>query len=360
MRGDLLDRQALNRALLERQLLLRRAELPAAAAIEQLVGLQAQAPNAPYVALWSRLERFQAGELAALVQSGAAVRAPLLRATIHLVTARDGRTMRPVVQNVLARAFMGTAFARNLGGLDLDEVADAGRRLLMERPRTRVELGALLAERWPDRDAVSLAQAVTYLVPVRQVPPRGIWGARGPATWATTRVGANAAPDELLLRYLAAFGPASLRDIRTWSGLIGLRDVIERLRPRLGSFRDELGNELLDVPGAPLPDRDTPAPPRYLPEYDNILLSHADRARVMAEGRRVPLLPGNGGVSGTLLVGGFFRGTWRITRSRNGADLHVVPFERLSKEDTAEVAADGARLLAFTSADAEGHNVRVG
>ena len=136
--------------------------------------------------------------------------------------------------------------------------------------------------------------------------------------------------------------------------------MIERLRPRLGSFRDELGNELLDVPGAPLPDRDTPAPPRYLPEYDNILLSHADRARVMAEGRRVPLLPGNGGVSGTLLVGGFFRGTWRITRSRNGADLHVVPFERLSKEDTAEVAAEGARLLAFTSADAEGHNVRVG
>jgi hypothetical protein len=357
---EVLDRRALNRALLERQLLLRRADLPAAAAIEHLVGVQAQAPLAPYVGLWTRLEGFRADELAALITDGDAVRAPLMRATIHLTTARDSRAMQPVVRPVLARGFGGSPFARNLVGVDLDALVDAGRALLAERPRSRAELGRLLAEQWPDRDPISLAYAVTYLLPVIQVPPRGVWGTGGPAAWAPMQVGSDDAPDGLILRYLAAFGPATLPDIRTWSGLSGVRDAIERLRPRLRTFRDELGKELFDVPDAPLPDRDTPAPPRFLPEYDNVLLSHADRTRVMAPERRVPLLPGNGGVSGTVLVDGFFRATWKITRSGDTAELNVVPFARLSKEDTAALAAEGSRLLAFTSADAEGHNVTFG
>jgi hypothetical protein len=358
--SEILDRRTLNRALLERQLLLRRADLPAAAALEHLVGVQAQAPLAPYVGLWTRLEAFRPEELAALIADGDALRAPLMRATIHLVTARDGRAMQPVVRPVLARGFGGTPFARNLDGVDLDALVEAGRALLAERPLSRAELGRLLAEQWPDRDAISLAYAVTYLSPVLQVPPRGVWGAGGPAAWAPMQVDADDAPDELILRYLAAFGPATAADIRTWSGLSGLRDAIERLRPQLRTFRDELGKELFDVPGAPLPDRDTPAPPRFLPEYDNVLLSHADRTRIMAAERRVPLLPGNGGVSGTVLVDGFFRATWKITRSGGTAELNVVPFERLSKEDTAALAAEGSRLLAFTSADAEGHNVTFG
>jgi hypothetical protein len=359
MTTKVLDRRALNRALLARQLLLRRKRLPAAAAIEHLVGLQAQAPNAPYVALWSRLDRFRADELATLINDRKAVRVSLMRATIHLATDRDARAIRAVVQNVLVRGFHGSPFAKNLVGVDVDAVVEAGRALLAERPRTRAELGPLLAERWPDRDAISLACAVTYLSPVMQVPPRGIWGARGPAAWAPIEAGSDDAPDELILRYLAAFGPATVRDISTWSGLTGLRDVIERLRPRLRTFRDELGNELLDVPGAPLPHPETPAPPRFLPEYDNLLLAHADRSRIMAADRRVPLLPGNGGVSGTVLVDGFFRGTWKITSQGDAAELHVVPFERLSEEDAAAVAAEGLRLLAFTSPDAEGHDVRV-
>ena len=201
---------------------------------------------------------------------------------------------------------------------------------------------------------------MTYLLPVMQVPPRGVWGAGGPAAWAPTQADADDTPDDLILRYLGAFGPATLADIRTWSGLSGLRDSIERLRPQLRMFRDERGKELFDVPDAPLPDRDTPAPPRFLPEYDNVLLSHADRTRIMAPDRRVPLLPGNGGVSGTVLIDGFFGATWKITRCDNSAELHVMPFERLSKEDTAALAAEGSRLLAFTSADAEGHNVTFG
>jgi len=363
--GEVLGVRALNRATLARQLLLHRAKLSPVEAIEHLVGMQAQAPNAPYVGLWTRLDDFHPDELAQSVTERRAVRTPLMRATIHLVSARDCLVLRPVVQSALVRRFAGSPFARNLVGMDTEALLAAGRVLLGERPRTRAELGPLLGERWPDRDATSLAYAISYLLPLVQVPPRGIWGATGKATWTTAEawlgrpLATEPTPDELVVRYLAAFGPASVNDMQAWSGLTRLREATERLRPRLAAFRDEAGNELLDLPDAPRPDPDTPAPPRFLPEYDNVLFAHADRSRIIADDRRPPLFAGDGGVLGTVLVDGFLRGTWRLTHGPGTATLRIQPFTRLSATDAAAVADEGARLLSFTAADATTHDLQL-
>ncbi len=361
-----LSRRALNRATLDRQLLLSRSsDLTAAEVITRLVGLQAQTPNAPYVALWSRLEDFAHDDLAGLIESRQAVRIPLMRGTIHLVTTQDAITLRPLTQDVLTRAFNGQAFARNLKGLDLDEVTRAGRALCEERPRTRAELGKLLADRWPGRDTESLGVAITYLVAMLQVPPRGLWGQQGPIAWAPAETWLNAKlagkpePDQVIFRYLKAFGPASIADLRTWSGLTGLRDVAERLRPRLRAFRAESGTELLDLPDATLPDPETPAPPRFLPEYDNVLLSYADRTRLNPAGHRLPLLGGNGARAGTFLLDGEFSGTWKISVSPAAATLEITAFARLTADDEAALTDEGTRLLAFAAGQAASHDVRV-
>src|SRR2546430_3806768 len=352
--GDVLSQRAVNRATLGRQLLLHRATMSAAEAIGHLVGMQAQAPNAPYVALWSRLADFDPGELATLLRERRVVRGWFQRTTVHLVTARDALALRPLTQAVAARMFAGSPFSRGVAGLDVARLLPVGRALLEEAPRTRAELGRLLADRFPGHDGVSMAFAVNVLVPVVQVPPRGIWGASGPAalapleSWLGAPLDPESSVDALLLRYLGAFGPATVKDAQMWSGLTRLREVADRLRPRLRTFRDESGAELFDLPDAPRPDPGTPAPPRFLPEYDNLLLSHADRSRVIPDGRPVPLPPGNGGNVGTVLVDGSFRATWAIRRGDGRATLTVAPFVRLPRRDRAAVAGGGARLLAFT------------
>jgi hypothetical protein len=356
--------RALNRALLARQHLLRRTRMPTEAAIEHLVGMQAQAPNAPYVGLWSRLIDFRTGDLAKMVADRKAVRCPLMRTTLHLVTARDCLALRPTMQPVLERGFRtGSPFGRRLVGMDVDEVLAAGRALLAERPRTTAELGKLLGAHWPDRDATALAHAVRYLVPLVQLPPRGIWGAGGAPTWQTVEswlgqpLGQGIPLEEMVLRYLAAFGPASVRDVQAWCWLTRLDAVVEGLRPRLRTFRDERGRELFDLPDAPRPNPETPAPVRFLPEYDNVLLSHADRLRIMSADQPLRLPPGSGGVKGSVLVDGYYEGLWTSETEKGAATLTIEPFAPLSAPERDALAEEGLRLLAFTASGATSYDV---
>jgi hypothetical protein len=361
MTDERLTPNALNRATLARQLLIEPAGMPALAAIEHLVGMQGQAPHAPYVGLWTRLEGFRADELSELMSARRVVRGPLMRATLHLVSAPDFLRLRPIVQPVLERGFAGAPF--DIEGVDPQALIELGRSLLADRSHTRVELGAALGREWPDHDPASLAQAVTYLVPVVQVPPRGLWGAGGAARWATAEAwldgvgdGDRLSVEDLLLRYLAAFGPATVRDAQTWSGLTRLAEIADRLRGKLRAFRDDHGRELFDLPDAPRPDPSMPVPPRFLPEYDNLLLSHADRSRFITGAVQVPLPPGNGARFGTLLVDGRLSATWRITSDDDEAALHIEPFGRLSGREA--IAAEGERLLAFVVPGAATSDVR--
>jgi Winged helix DNA-binding domain len=317
---------------------------------EHLVGLQAQEPRDPYVALWSRSDSFRPEELEGLLLERKVVRTTLMRGTIHLVTDRDCLALRPALQRVCERLFWsGSPFGKRLGDVDVEEVVAAGRALLEEVPRTRAQLRTLLAGLWPDEDADSLANAVGYLVPLVQVPPRGLWSRSGRTTlttveaWLGRRVGPESAPDEAVLRYLAAFGPASVKDIAVWSGLTGVREIVERLPGELRTFRDERGAELLDVADAPLADPDTPVPVRFLPQYDNVFLSHADRSRIGDADDRPRLGFGDGRFFSMVLIGGFLRAAWRVEEG----DVVVKPARRLSKKDAAAVEAEGRRLATF-------------
>ena len=356
---DVLSPRALNRALLQRQGLLERQPGPALEWVERLVGLQAQEPPDPYVALWSRIRDFDPLELSDALGERRAARASLLRGTIHLVSARDCLGMHPLTQPLLNRVWK-SAWQKRLNGAPEDEIAAAGRELLAERPRPRAELQRLLAPHWPEAEPLALAYVVTYMLPLVQVTPRGQWRASAQATWALAEdwlgapLDAGATVDELVRRYLAAFGPAAVSDARTWCGLNGLRAVFERMRPELRTFRDERGRELFDVPDGPLPDPETPAPPRFLGTYDNLFLSHDDRARVHAglgPGLPVP----RGGWIGTLSVDGFFRAFWKLEVADGTATLSIDRFTPHPDDPPGSIdaiGAEGERLAAFVAPDA--------
>ena len=352
---DVLSDRALNRATLARQLLLRRRRRSAVETVERLAGLQAQEPLDPYLALWSRLDGFRPQELADALEGREVVRTVLMRGTIHLATGDDAFALRPLVQPVLdAELRRHPEFGPALHGIDLGPPVAAARELLAERPLTPRELRAEFADRFPRLDAGALAYACRNQLTLVQVPPRGLWGRTGGVRLATAdswlRRGPAGKPsiDALVLRYLAAFGPAAVADAATWSRLTGLRAAFERLRPRLVTFRDERGRELFDLPDAPRPDPATPAPPRFLPQYDNVLLSHADRSRfAAAPEHRALLADAWWGAHGSLLVDGAVRAVWRA----DDQALVVRHAGSLSKRAAAAVAAEGRRLLRFLGRD---------
>lgn len=349
----------LNRATLARQLLLVRAKTTPLAAIEQLAGLQAQVPRPPFLGLWTRVANFERADLHALIHARTAVRATMMRGTIHLVSARDYLALRAVLQPMLS-AGMRSILGKRLDNLDLDDLTKRARKLL---PATFDTVRKSLAPRFPNHDDRALGYAVRMHVPLVLVPTESRWSYPATAEFVPADVWLGAPPaacsaEALVLRYLAAFGPATARDAQAWSGVRKLGPVFEGLRDRLLVLRDEDDRELFDLPAAPRPSADVTAPVRFLPEYDNLMLAYADHARVIHPAPRPALTTKNGIIAATFLVDGRVAGTWTMERAKARATLTLAPFGKLTKAVLHELAAEGEALLRFVEPDATTFDVR--
>lgn len=356
-----LDDRALNRATLARQLLLERADLPAHDAIALLCGMQAQEPHAPYTGLWSRLRGFDPAELSGLLLERRVVRTHLMRRTVHLVTAEDALGWRARHAPMLRQRVLGT-YRSEFTGVDLDGLASDAEKLVADgEPRTMGELARALAGGRPGPATRALGEmVVAALVPMAQVPPRGLWGRGGGArnvalaVWLGRPVdpvatdGADPVGQALVRRYLAAYGPAATSDVRAWSGVAGLPGAVAAVRAELVAFRDSRGRELLDLPDAPRPDPDTPAPVRFLPAFDNALLGYQERGRIVADEHRGLSVAGERAV----LVDGRVAGTWTVEAST----VTVTPLRPLTSTERSEVEAEGGELARFLT---EGASDRV-
>ncbi|MGW6006063.1 winged helix DNA-binding domain-containing protein [Oerskovia enterophila] len=359
---------------------------PTLAEVDHLVGLQSQVPTTPYPGLWSRIDGFRTDDLADRFLDRSVTRIAVMRGTVHLVTADDALELPGVLRPLLESGVrVGSVHAKALVGTDLDDVAAAAQDLLAEGPLTSTDLGRLLGERWPDVHPQHLAYTARCYLPLVQVTPRGVWGANGPGTtttwttadaWTGRPSRALRDPDErfealvrLVRRYLTAFGPATVMDAQRWSGLTGLRDVVGHLRPELTTFTGPDGKELLDLPGAPRPGADAPAPLALVAEFDNLVLGHADRTRVVDDVRRKAITTVNGQVPGTVLVDGYVAATWKVRRSGprpaatpgGAAHLDVTPLgHTFTPAQRAALEERGDELLRFVAPEATEHVVVVG
>jgi hypothetical protein len=358
-----LTRRRLNRATLARQMLLRRERGSVVEAVERLCGMQAQEPRPPFPGLWSRLHGFRREDLHRALHDRTVVRGTLMRGTLHLTSAADYIAHRMTLQPMLTRSL--ALLGARAEGLDTDEVLPVARDLLAECPRTFGELRAALVEAFPDINDRALGFTVRMSLPLVMIPTEDRWGFPADSrfglaeNWLGTPVANEANLEALVLRYLAAFGPAAAGDVQQWSGLQGIKPVLESLRPRLALFHDERGRTLFDLPDAPRPAEETPAPPRFLPEFDNLLLSHIDRTRVLADEHRHFILGAkNGRIPATFLVDGWVAGTWRVERKKEAATLAITPFAALPKSTAAAVGEEGDALVRFLEDDAATFDVR--
>jgi hypothetical protein len=337
-----LTQRELNRTTLLRQLLLRRERLSPVRAVERLGGLQAQLPSSPYLALWARLERFERSALERALRRRNIVKALLMRATMHLVSARDYPYLDAAVREArtLTRV-RGT-------GRPPDELVERIVALTRERPRTRTEIMEALGfhSRTLEVDELRTYSWVLALGRLEQTPESAFYGFRGSPTYEPAdheHPPRGEAAAYAIRRYLAAFGPATRADVSQWSG-VPIRDLAPGFDAlRLRRFRDERGRELLDLPRAPLAQADVPAPPRLLPRWDELLLAHKDRTRVLAEGHRKAVIHKNGDVQQTFLVDGSVAGLWR----QEGDRIVLEPFAPLPGTARRELEDEAARLEAW-------------
>ncbi len=357
MANPVLTLRELNRTLLQRQMLLAREDTAPLAAVERLIGLQAQIPNPPYIGLWTRLVQFERDSLTSLMEQRQIVRAAMMRSTLHLVSSLDHQRFRPVIEPALIRA-LGAFFGQRGKGLDIEKLVRAARPFLTETPRSTGDLRALLSEIEPDRDPDALAYAVRTYLPLVQIPPGGTWGKGSLAAYLTADawLGVNGSAADLralFSRYLQAFGPASVRDFQAWSGTVKLDKALEPFTAELRAYQDERGQTLFDLTDHTLTPADTPAPVRFVPEYDNLLLSHADRTRIIADADRPKVFLSAGRVRSTILVDGFVSGVWKIEREKRAARLIIEPFRPITPADQLALVEEGERLLRFAEDTAE-------
>lgn len=362
-----LSLRQLNRALLARQFLLTRLHLPVFAAVSSLAGLQAQVQNPPYIGLWTRLQNFQRAELTEAMEQKEVVRATLMRSTIHLFNADDYCQFRPALQPALRRA-LNAFFGARARALTPEPLIEAAWEFFREGPRTFVELRAMLGKLAPDQDQDAMAYLIRAELPLVQVPPGGTWGYGGDVHYALSEpyLGQPLATEEtlpnLLRLYLGAFGPASIADMQAWSGLTKLKEVVQTMRDQLLVFQDEKGVELFDVLGGSMPREDKRAPVRFIPEYDNLIISHADRRRILPEAHRTKVFLSAARVRATFLVDGMVAGTWKVEKSGRGtqkrAMLIIEPFEPIAAQVEAELVEEGERLLRFVEDTAETIEIR--
>ncbi len=348
----------LSRATLARQMLLRREPLPVAEAVRRLFALQAQEPKPPFLALWSRLTDFAADELRAALRDATVLRVTLVRGTLHLVTAADYAAIRAPLQPVLAGSF--TALGDRAAGIDLARVLPAARTAFATGPMTFEELRRRLAPDFPGLDERVLGYAVRMNLPLVMAPSQDRWGYPRVSRFGLTRpFGAAADPDELVVRYLACFGPATAADAQTFTGLPRLKPVFDRLADRLVTFLDDRKRTLYDLPDAPRPAADAPAPPRFLADFDNLVLGYQDRTRFFADAFKSHVTTRNLRVRATFLLDGQIRGTWAISRTAKAATVTMTPFEPLSADAVATLEPEALALLRFAEPDSPAHRVAV-
>lgn len=358
----MLTNKTLNRALLARQMLLSRTPMSPLKAVAKLAGLQAQLARPPFVALWSRLQDFKRDSLLELYHQRKLVRATMMRATIHTVSAKDYIAFRQTIQPALTSA-MNSVF-RNGSQIDQHAILAAAQRLFSERACTFAEIRDALSKEFPEVDERMMGYFARTSIPLVMAPDSSEFGFAGSRfmtaeSWLNRGVDVQRRIEDLVLRYLAAFGPASVTDAQTWSYLTKLAPVFEKLRPRLVVFRDERKRELFDLRTAPRPEEDAPVPVRFLPAFDNILLAHADRSRIIADEYRPRVSLKNLQILPTFLVEGFVAGTWDVALQRRAAVLTISPFKPLTRVAKAELAAEGEDLLRFLAPDCARREVTV-
>jgi hypothetical protein len=352
MPDPILTPRRLNRALLARQLLLERSRLSLTDALEAVGGLQTQYAPAGYIGLWSRLEDFRRPALTHALEDRSVVQATVMRATIHMVSARDYWPFAIATRPSREQWYLRAA-ATQLRGVDMDRAVRRVRDDLADGPRPHHELLAGLAAEGIPRTAWNGLAQLVHLV---RVPPSGTWEQRRANRYALAarwlgdpHVEEPEAIVHLVRRYLAGFGPASRADVASWTGL-----TATALKPALGSielrtFRDEDGRELIDLPDAPLPDEDVVAPARFLPVWDANLLVHARRTGILPEAYRPRVFNTKTPHSfSTFLVDGAVAGTWRYEEGR----LTVEPYDDLTARDRRAVDDEADRLRVWHAPDA--------